>query len=379
MRFKFKKTFQIGKILLVNTAVLFIGIIILELFFGNWFKKSGLHLLSIPRNVQLSFKANNIYQSEDNLITYSRDEFGFRGIYNDVGDIDILTVGGSTTNQLYVTDGKTWQDVIHKEFEFDGKEVYIVNAGVNGHSTVGHIKSFEKWFSEIPNLKAKYILFYIGLNDLSLSDGDFVSRGFDHIDRSSMHKIERMIRDNSAMFYLARLTKGYLRAKRNHLVEKYAWNYESVEWDSIATLINYNEIMSEALREFEIRLKILANKTREMGSIPIFVTQTTRVYKIENGVVYGVKTVKTIESNKQYDKIFYYNNYRCNSVDQYHMQKLINDKLIEVCIELNCISIDLATELNFDLEEDFYDSVHSTPSGSEKIGKFLYQRLKHLF
>ena len=32
----------------------------------------------------------------------------------------------------------------------------------------------------------------------------------------------------------------------------------------------------------------------------------------------------------------------------------------------------------FDYEKDFYDDMHTTPLGSEKIGKYLYEKLKHL-
>ena len=42
----------------------------------------------------------------------------------------------------------------------NGKDVYVVNAGVDGQSTVGHIKNFDWWFPNIPDLKVKYFLFY---------------------------------------------------------------------------------------------------------------------------------------------------------------------------------------------------------------------------
>lgn len=41
--------------------------------------------------------------------------YGFRGSYPSPGAIDMVTVGGSTTDQRFVTEGKTWQDVLTKE------------------------------------------------------------------------------------------------------------------------------------------------------------------------------------------------------------------------------------------------------------------------
>ena len=43
------------------------------------------------------------------------------------------------------------------------------------------------------------------------------------------------------------------------------------------------------------------------------------------------------------------------------------------------IFIDLDNELDFNLANDFYDSVHHTPSGAKKIGEALYENLKSLF
>jgi hypothetical protein len=42
--------------------------------------------------------------------------------------------------------------------------------GVDGHSTFGHIATFDKWFPLIPNLKAKYIISYIGIHDSGLKN-----------------------------------------------------------------------------------------------------------------------------------------------------------------------------------------------------------------
>ena len=46
-----------------------------------------------------------------------------------------------------------------------------------------------------------------------------------------------------------------------------------------------------------------------------------------------------------------------------------------VCQKLNAICIDLAEKLRLDAD-DYYDSIHTTPSGSAKIGRFLFQILK---
>ncbi len=45
----------------------------------------------------------------------------------------------------------------------------------------------------------------------------------------------------------------------------------------------------------------------------------------------------------------------------------------------NIIFIDLDEELDFDIEDDFYDQSHHNDKGAEKIGLFLFSHLKKLF
>ena len=49
---------------------------------------------------------------------------------------------------------------IYNDYNID-----VVNAGIDGQSTHGHIWNFKFWFNKIPSLKTKYIIFYIGINE----------------------------------------------------------------------------------------------------------------------------------------------------------------------------------------------------------------------
>ena len=57
----------------------------------------------------------DLYEWKNDDITFSKDKWGFRGIYNSIDDIDILTIGGSTREQRYISDGYTFQDILKKE------------------------------------------------------------------------------------------------------------------------------------------------------------------------------------------------------------------------------------------------------------------------
>ena len=59
-----------------------------------------------------------------------------------------------------------------------------------------------------------------------------------------------------------------------------------------------------------------------------------------------------------------------NGVDYFHIMQLMHNSVKEVAKQTNAIFLDLDSELVFDYEKDFFDDMHTTPLGSEKIGKF---------
>ena len=64
------------------------------------------------------------------VITF-RDENCYRSFENK-NLKNILVIGGSTTDQRYINEGETFQDILDKKF--DGKYDFI-NAGVDGQSS----------------------------------------------------------------------------------------------------------------------------------------------------------------------------------------------------------------------------------------------------
>ena len=104
---------------------------------------------------------------------YTRDRYGLRGNYgDDPANIEILVIGGSTTDEGFITDGETWVDVLGRRLTGAGVPRVTVNAGVSDHTTVGHLYSFDAWFPEIPGLKPRFFITLIGVNDLENDHDD---------------------------------------------------------------------------------------------------------------------------------------------------------------------------------------------------------------
>ena len=135
---------------------------------------------NIRRNFKAQFNISELYNSNKSTVNYVRNKYGLRDDCNTSKDIEILSVGGSTTDQIYVPFENTYQKILQKRLrEEDPDFGCVTNAGIDGHSTWGHIFSFEKWFPLIPNLKPKYVLLYIGINDTYFESADKPNFGYD--------------------------------------------------------------------------------------------------------------------------------------------------------------------------------------------------------
>ena len=88
------------RIIFFNVIILLSGLFVLELIMGSWFSKSTFGRLIVPNEIKRKFNVSNLYDQEISL--YIRDQYGLRGNYGKPSDIDILTVGGSTTNEIFV-------------------------------------------------------------------------------------------------------------------------------------------------------------------------------------------------------------------------------------------------------------------------------------
>ncbi len=356
------------KLIFFNFFLILILIGILEIIFGDWLFKDRLNHLNIIKDHKMKFAVENLYDWHEDNVEYKRDIYGFRSKYKSLDDIDIITIGGSTTDQRFIGEGFTYQDIIHKLFSDDNKYISVVNAGVDGQTTHGHIKNFDYWFKNIPSLKPKYFLFFIGVNDLySLNPGEH-----DYILENDKRDLElgflNKIRSNSVFYYLINLASGLQKAKIYNLGHGYKKSYPMDNWTTEFKINNHEIFISHSLDSFEARLHVLVDKVKQYGAQTIFVTQShRRIYDIIDGQLYGEKDYLNL------------NGIDINGTDYYYMIKLVHQRMLKVAKKEGAIFLDLNNELQFDLLSDFYDHCHFTPSGAKKIGEYIYKNLKQHF
>lgn len=262
-----------------NSLVFFLGLgisfIILELFLRIYnpfdFRiriKQG--KITLPINEKIEIK-NNKNKKLDKLIKHSRNSLGFRGDdppQNFKDYLTIMTIGGSTTECFYLSDEKTWVYLLGKKMEKKFNKCWINNAGLDGHSTSGHIVLME---DSIIKIKPKMILLLIGINDVNLS---FFDKNKEVSESFVYHSVKKIIKP--MINYSETLTLCFNIFRYNQATRDYKILFK--------TLTNENRILNQLqideylnkdrfLQAYKIRLKKIIDLAKKNEILPILITQ----------------------------------------------------------------------------------------------------------
>ena len=347
----------------INRALVPVVAITLSSFFGVTLVEIGLRLANndnpwikteeanILRNFQFSYDASYFYESDFSSVDYVRDEYALRDACESPNEIDVLTIGGSTTDQRYVPFDFTYQAVLEERLSkaVDGFGC-VSNAGVDGHSTWGHIFSFEYWFPLIPELNPKFIVLYVGVNDANFLRAIKPNPGDNNKQESG---VKAFLKD----FYLVKAllpVHRFLKQLNDPLLVYGGHAPLQLNADDYDVMVMNERTISlskDNAKAFKSRMSKLLYEIRALNAIPICVTQPHRYTIKKNGQTYGIADVLgTGFSGIDYD---------------YSIRQL-NSVMLELCREN---TLDLYSH-KF-VRSHFYDGAHTTASGSKEIGERL--------
>lgn len=274
---------------------------------------------------------------------------------------DILTIGGSTTDQRYVPLFSTFQAILEERLKnYNNSFGCVSNAGVDGHSTWGHLFSFEHWFPLMPALNPKIVLLYVGVNDANFQRVKSPNPGFDNNRGSGVAFLKNfeLIR---ALLPIYRL----LRQLHENGSAAYAYvGHEPRQYNDDDYTVNVMNEQTDFLSEqnslaFRSRMKSLLEQIYALGATPLCVTQPHRLVMEKEGVIYGVPNAL----GEGFSGIDY----------DYSIRKL-NDVIFDLCGEN---TLDLYNH-KFS-NSHFYDAVHTTATGSKEIGEIMADFLINKF
>ena len=351
-------------ILLTIFFLLILGLIIFELLFSNLIFESEWRKANYI-NIIRDYKSTSKVRDQNNteyLITYTRDKYGLRGSCEYNGKVDILFMGGSTTDQRYISDDKTFQEFLQNKLSLKlDKEICIFNAGVDGHSTFGHVSSFDNWFNLIPKFKPKIFILYVGINDAAFRD----SRTFEDLNNNQKLGLFEIIKFNSVTFKTLKRIKYIIDSliSKNiygdHLI---LWPKDIYKYTEKINTKNVDELIKINTEDFGLRFELLLNKINKYGSTIVCVTQPHFISRKINNEEVGI------------DIAFQYRGKNYNGLDYKKSLNSINSEMKRQCQKNNIFFIDIDRN-DFDFMQDFYDPVHMLPSGNDKLANILYKKI----
>jgi len=289
------------------------------------------------------------YNNQNYEFLYKRNYHGFRGEEIDLKNIKAVMIGGSTTDERYKPEEQTIVGILNKELKKNNIDLKIINAGIEGQSTRGHIFNFEVWFPKLKNFEPNYFLFYIGINDHLIN---LKKKSYDgHIvNPSSIERFKDNLKSRSILYDLSRKIKQ----KYHHKGIKIKYDFDNainernasrsfgfLSYKDAIKIYNTKNLTKEneyLIKNYLLNIDRLVNLSLEKGAKPIFINQLTEVGNF----------------NK---KLF-----------------IINYSLIKHCKKKKYNCIDLASKLE-GKEQFWWDGIHTTPEGSNEIAKIILPEL----
>lgn len=340
------------KIALINLLVAFALLVPIELYFGTWLSGQGA-IAKFDAQPNTFEKLSIPSYPPGTIITFRRDQYGFRGGPANPADIDVLAIGGSTTIERYNDERDTWTAVLQRLLRGQGCEVTIANAGIDGYATAGNIASFDGWFDKVPGLRPRVILDYVGIND-AVADPTKASLLDSERYPGLWRQLQHYVAANSAVHRLFATLRGTLRARRAKVIYGMTPPPRTLMWQPARLPAGLGNVIALKVERYRQRLGELNGVIRKFGSTPIYITQQRADGKLVDGQwqelvgSHGAADAATLAA--------------------------INKATLEFCHETGETCIDLAGELDLPADE-FADFIHTTPAGSAHIARFLAGKL----
>lgn len=299
-------------------------------------------------------------------IIHTKNSLGFRGPEKPKEGIphvfSFIAVGGSTTECLYLPDGKDWPNVLANLLEKEFRSVWVNNAGLDGHSTFGHIVLMKEYI--IP-LRPKVVLFLVGRNEI----GNQGNTGFEssHVKTrilfSSLDNFFKSLSAHSELVSLGLNIYRYFKAKCQGLP------HAVVHLDPSKTLPYPGKDLEQKIQfhqkkfipMYEKRLENLITLCQQNNILPIFITQPA-LYGPGIDPVTGADLAGIAAEGKV-------------GYDAWKILELYNDTTRKICQQRQVFFIDLAKEMPRN-SAYYYDYLHYTIQGSQKVAEIIYFHLK---
>src|SRR4051812_30382833 len=293
----------------------------------------------------------------DPVTHHTKNSLGFRGPEppSDFSRrLTVVTIGGSTTECLFLSDGKTWTDAMARRLASSFPGIWLNNAGLDGQSTYGHLILLRDF---VVGLRPRVAVFLIGVNDIGL-DGRNPYDAALTPPASPLRSAIVFIRGHSE---LAALTQNLLRTAR---AKEEGFGHAQIDLRTIphlehdtATTQATMAKFSAPLDAFAARVSAIVDECRTHGIEPILVTQPALygdAVDPATGVDLSTVQVKGAANGRLW----------------WRVQEAYNDVIRTTARAHGVTLVEAARELPKD-SRLFYDFMHFTNEGAEQLGTLI--------
>jgi lysophospholipase L1-like esterase len=357
----------VGSLLALGIG-LFAALVLLELllhFYNPFQARIKGNRIVLLTNKQYHIK-NDIIPSLDPVVNQTRNSLGFRGP-NPPSDLpsklSIISVGGSTTQCFFLSDDKTWMARLGDRLEKNFRDVWINNAGLDGHSTYGHIVLME---DHVVRVHPKVVLFLVGANDVGRDPNqEFEAENIKST--ISFHSPTAFIKSLSPYSEVASMIANLYRSLNAYKEGLIHWKIDLDKQGYIDVPPSEEQknlaqgASDQYLHGFEERVRKLIAVSRANGIEPVLMTQPILAGAGTDDVT-QLDLARIVVSPGHNGKMWW------DVLEKY------NNVTRRVGREKGVLVIDVAHELPKS-SRYFYDFIHYTNAGADAMSGILYNHL----
>ena len=268
------------------------------------------------------------------------------------------------TENFHFDDSKTWSQLFANKFSRKlDRKLWVNNAGLDGHSSFGHIKLIEDY---IVKIQPDVIILLIGANDVGLNKENSYDLVYDFsLDTIFTAESQSYLVRNLGSFLatkseffslLLNLYRYYVKTEFNHMYDKDNTSYLKIDYQNntdnnniypFSDFINESKSLKDnLLPQYSERIVKIISLSNKYNFKLIFMTQPT---------IHGIEA-----ENNLY-------NQQISIGDQFYLNlEIYNDELRKITKNYKVDLIDLS--LIMPKNENFYvDSIHHSAAGLEFI------------
>ena len=350
---------------LLLTALFFIAVLImLVIELVNYFLVIGTsaYLVWPPSLSKTFYPDPSIFPGVNGPSHFTTSSLGYRGppLGNASQEYRILTIGGSTTECLYLDDSKTWADALMHSLNIsrDGRRVVVMNVGRSGYSTDENALQ-AKYL--IPQFKPDMVIMLSGANDLimRLLEGDSWTPYTDDFSKAFYATPAYSIKSTFTYHVLFSLYVSFiLKEKPQDSTGEIFTEKRAVR----KTLTEMNETppLDASLKNYVMNVERIMNETRPRNITLVLITQPTSIHP---NLSPGEDSLLWFSCVSQQ---------ACYSPDAFsRMLNRYNSALLAACEgKQDTVCVDAAADMTGN-SFYFYDDLHFNEQGARRLSNIL--------